>query len=68
MRCNKTVSVGQNFNGYEARRLIMQWCIDGIALTNRGEHMKIKPPQDYTLSEIPSQHELLELVNGQTLA
>ena len=67
-RCNKTVSVRQNLNGDEARRLVMQWCIDGIALTNREEHMKIKPPQTYTLSEIPSQHELLELVNGQTLA
>ena len=66
--CNKTVTVGQNFNGDEARRLIMQWCIDGIALTNREDHMKIKPRQTYTLSEIPSQHELLELVNGQTLA
>ena len=66
--CNKTVTVGQNFNGDEARRLIMQWCIDGIALTNREDHMKINPRQTYTLSEIPSQHELLELVNGQTLA
>jgi hypothetical protein len=66
--CNKTVTVGQNFNGDEARRLIMQWCIDGLALTNREEHMKINPRQTYTLSEIPSQHELLELVNGQTLA
>ena len=67
-RCNKTVSVGQNFNGDEARRLLMQWCIDGIALTNREDHMKIDPRHTYTLSEIPSQHELLELVNGQTLA
>jgi hypothetical protein len=60
--------VGQNFNGDEARRLVMQWCIDGIGLTNREEHMKIKPPQTYTLSAIPSQHELLELVNRQPLA
>jgi hypothetical protein len=66
--CNKSVSVGQNCNGDEARRLIMQWCIDGIALTNREEHMKIKPVKTYTLSEIPSEQELLELVNGQTLA
>ena len=67
-RCNKTVSVRQNLNGDEARRLVMQWCIDGIGLTNREEHMKIKPVQTYTLSEIPSEQELLELVNGQTLA
>ena len=60
--------MGQNFTVGEARRLIMQWCIDGIALTNREDHMKIKPGQTYTLSEIPSEQELLELVNGQTLA
>ena len=66
--CNKSVAVGQNFNGDEARRLVMQWCIDGIGLTNREEHMKIRPSRTYTLSEIPSEQELLELVNGQTLA
>ena len=43
--CNKSVVVGQNFNGDEARRLVMQWCIDGIGLTNREDHMKIKPRQ-----------------------
>ena len=62
------MSVRQNLNVDEARRLVMQWCIDGIGLTNREEHMKIKPPRTYTLSEIPSEQELLELVNGQTLA
>jgi hypothetical protein len=56
--------MGENFTVDEARRLIMHWCIDGIALTNREDHMKIKPPQDYTLSEIPSQDELLERVNA----
>ena len=62
--CSKSVSMGQNFTVGEARRLIMQWCIDGIALTNREDHMKIKPRVAYTLSEIPSQDELLERVNA----
>ena len=62
--CSKSVTMGENFTVDEARRLIMHWCIDGIALSKREDHMKIKPPQDYTLSEIPSQGELLERVNA----
>jgi len=64
MACSKSVNLGQSFTVGEARRLIMQWCIDGVPLTGRAQHMAIKPPQDYPLSEIPSEHELLELANA----
>lgn len=61
--CNKSVTLGVNFTLGEARRLIMQWCIDGIASPDRVAHMKIKPPIHYSLSDIASEADLLNTVH-----
>jgi hypothetical protein len=70
--CNKSVTLGDRFTRGEARRLIMQWCLDGESRSRDGvrlyqtreEHMSIKPPIVYDLNTIPSEEQLLADVNA----
>ena len=60
--CNKTVALGHTRTLPEARRHLMQWCINGIGTTCREEHMCIMP-RECNLSEIATEEELLNIAN-----
>ena len=47
----------------EARRLIMQWCLDGLFAADRDTHMSIVPPSQYRLAELGTEPEILAMAN-----
>ena len=61
--CNKSVTLGSKCTLAEARRLIMQWCFDGLFAADRDAHMSIVPPSKYRLAELGTEQEILEMAN-----
>nr|MBC8517437.1 hypothetical protein [Euryarchaeota archaeon] len=63
INCNKSLTLGTKYSLPEARRLIMQWCVDGFDRSDRDAHMAIEPRKDYVVADVPTERELLEEVN-----
>ena len=61
-KCNKSLTLGTKYSLPEARRLIMQWCVDGFDRSDRKAHMAIDPRNDYVVADVPTEDRLLKKV------
>ena len=71
-RCNKTLTMGSTFTPEQAKRRIMKWCLDGVAIPSPGPdgddiprqlHMA-NNPRTYRDDEVPSLDALYVAANN----